>query len=83
MELKNLIKKDLNKKIIAFFHENPSSIDTPRGIAMWINDDLENVKSARENLAKRGILTAHEGRGTTGYSYTRDDKIISRVSKLL
>jgi len=70
-------------KIIKFFHENQSSIDTPRGVATWIDEDRSKVKQALEELIDFGILVAHRSTSTTGYSYTRDSNMISKIGKLL
>ncbi len=74
---------DLHIKIIKFFHENQSSIDTPRGISTWVREERSKVSKALEDLVKLKILSAHRATSTTGYSYTRDLKIISKIEKLL
>lgn len=74
---------DLHLKIIKFFHENQSSIDTPRGISTWVREERTKVSKALEDLVKLKILSAHRATSTTGYSYTRDPKIISKIEKLL
>ena len=73
----------IHAKIIIFFHENQASIDTPRGVATWIGEEREGVKNALEDLVKIKVLVAHRSTSTTGYSYTRDQKIISRIQRLL
>ena len=78
-----LFKSKIHLKIIKFFHENQASIDTPRGIATWVGEDRTTVQAALEDLVKVKILVAHRATSTTGYGYTSDDKIISRVKKLL
>ena len=74
---------DLHLNIIKFFHENPASIDTPRGISTWVREDRAKVKKALEELVEMKILIAHRSTSTTGYSYTRNAKIISKIEKLL
>lgn len=74
---------DLHLKIIKFFHENQSSIDTPRGVSTWVREERPKVSKALEDLVKLKILSAHRATSTTGYSYTRDPKIISKIEKLL
>ena len=83
MDINKIFQSDLNVKIISFFHENQASIDTPRGIATWIGEDRSKVKAALEKLVKADILVAHRATSTTGYSYTCDDKLISKIKKLL
>ena len=78
-----IIKSELHKKIITFFHENPSSIDTPRGIATWVRGDYAKVKQVLSDLVKSGILIDHKVSSTTGYSYTRNPRAISQIRKLL
>lgn len=83
MDLNRLLKSERHLKILAFFHENQASIDTPRGVATWIGDERPKVKRALEDLVKLDILVADRTTSTTGYSYTRDAKLISKIGKLL
>lgn len=83
MEINDIINKsDLHREIIRFFHENPSSIDTLRGISTWVRGNHVNVKAVLDELVSLGILNAHKASSTTGYSYTRDAKITSRIKKI-
>ena len=77
------VQSDLHLKIMKFFHENQASIDTPRGVSTWIREDRTKVKKALEELVGMKILVAHRSTSTTGYSYTRNAKIISKIEKLL
>lgn len=83
MDINKAFASEIHRKIIAFFHENQASIDTPRGIATWIGEDRIKVKTALEDLVSSNILVAHRATSTTGYSYTRDEKLILKISKLL
>ena len=83
MDTDKIFQSEINVKIITFFHENQASIDTPRGVATWINEDRSKVKAALESLVKARILVAHRATSTTGYSYTSEDKLISKIGKLL
>ena len=77
------LQSDLHLKIVKFFHENQASIDTPRGVSTWVREDRAKVKKALEELVGMKILVAHRSTSTTGYSYTRNAKIISKIEKLL
>jgi len=83
MGIDKLFQSEIHVKIISFFHENQASIDTPRGVATWIGEERPKVKSALEDLVGVKILVAHRATSTTGYSYTNDDKLISKIEKLL
>ena len=83
MDLNKLIGSPIHLKILKFFHENQASIDTPRGVATWIAEERAKVKKALEDLVSSDILVAHRSTSTTGYSYTSDPKLISKISKLL
>ena len=50
MNIRDALKSQIHRKIIAFFHENQASIDTPRGISTWIREDRATVKKALEDL---------------------------------
>ena len=83
MDNKKVFSSPIHLKIIKFFHENQSSIDTPRGVATWIGEDRAKVKAALEDLVKNKILIADRATSTTGYGYTRDTALISKIGKLL
>ncbi len=83
MKIDDVFKSPLHMKIIAFFHENQASIDTPRGVATWIREDRQKVKKALEELVGLDILVAHRATSTTGYSYTTDTSLISKIDKVL
>ena len=77
------VQSDMHLKITKFFHENQASIDTPRGVSTWVREDRAKVRKALEELVSMKILVAHRSTSTTGYSYTRNAKIISKIEKLL
>ena len=83
MVLRKLLKNPDYAKILRFFHENPSSIDTARGVATWTNTNRKRVETILKKLAEYGILIAHNASSTTGYSYTRNKKNIKRIEELL
>ena len=83
MKINDAFNLKIHLKIIAFFHENQASIDTPRGVATWIREDRSKVKQALEDLVKLKILVAHRTTSTTGYSYTSNASLISKIEKLL
>ncbi|MDP2928965.1 MAG: hypothetical protein Q8O01_02740 [Candidatus Omnitrophota bacterium] len=78
-----VFQSDLHLKIIKFFHENQASLDTPRGVSTWVHKDRTIVKKALEELVEMKVLVAHRSTSTTGYSYTRSAKTISKIEKLL
>ena len=76
----DLIRKSkTHRKIVQFFLENQGSIDTPRGIATWTNENLQNVRIALEDLVKNGILKAHRTSSTIGYSCAITEKKLSQI----
>ena len=83
MDINKAIKSEIHHKIIRFFSENQASVDTPRGIATWIGEERERVKSALEDLVSMKILIALRSPSTTGYGFTRDEKLISKIASLL
>ena len=83
MDLNKAFESEIHRKIILFFHENQASLDTPRGVATWIGEDRPKTKAALEDLVRLNVLVAHRSTSTTGYSYTRDTKLISRIAKLI
>jgi len=83
MSLKKFFSSQLHKQIIIFFHENPNSIDTPRGIAAWVGCSRDEAKKALEELAEARILNSISTSSTSGYSCTHDKDILKRIKKLI
>lgn len=84
MDLDAIVNRsDLHREIVAFFHENPASIDTARGISTWVRGEYESVAQALDELVAEGILVAHKASSTTGYSYTSNKRLITRIDKFL
>ena len=63
-----ILKSKIYQDILKFFLENEGSVDTPRGIATWINGSLLKVRVALEELAEMNCLKAHRTPSTIGYS---------------
>jgi len=83
MAVGKLLRDKLCRDITRFFHDNQSSIDTPRGIATWVKEERAAVKKALDKLTAAGVLLDHRVSSTTGYSYTRDRKLIREIDKQL
>ena len=83
MDIDKIFQSPVHVKIITFFHENQASIDTPRGVSTWIGEERAKVKPALEDLVNAKILVAHRTTSTTGYSYTCEEKLISKIAKIL
>ncbi|MEA3305441.1 MAG: hypothetical protein U9R52_01345 [Candidatus Omnitrophota bacterium] len=77
MRVEKYLKRKINRKIIKFFLENLSSIDTPRGIATWINEDVDKTKKALKELADARILVFHGADTTSAYACTSDKRVIA------
>lgn len=71
----------IHRKIILFFSENQGSIDTPRGISAWVNENLKSVRGALEDLVKAGVLKAHRTSSTVAYSCELASKDLTRLSR--
>lgn len=68
------------RKILLFFAENEGSIDTPRGVATWVNEALPQVRRALEDLARAGYLRAHRTSSTVAYSCGLARREIARLA---
>ncbi len=79
MKLEKYLDTEINRKIIRFFLENPSSIDTPRGIATWINENAGNTEKALCDLTEAKILILNRTAPSSAYAGTADECTISRI----
>jgi hypothetical protein len=81
MSIKKILNSQANRKIIYFFHRNPTSVDTLRGIVTWTGINRKEAARALEELAKKGVLIAHRVSSTVGYAYTSNKNIINKIKK--
>lgn len=81
--MKNLFRNEVIKKILLFFDENPHSIDTAKGISVWIGCDVEKVQKSLNKLVEKGIVVNHKAVSTNAYSYTTEKNIIKKVEKYI
>ena len=79
-KLRWIARSKSHRKIILFFMENQGSIDTPRGVATWIGENIQTVRMALEDLVEIGFLKAHRTSSTIGYSCALNKKELARVS---
>ena len=70
-------------KIIRFFVDNPSSIDTARGISAWTNLDRNETQKILEDFSKKGILIAFRTSSTIGYSLSENKKTLKALKQIL
>lgn len=75
------IRFAIHRKILQFFAENQSSIDTPRGVSVWVNEGLEIVRTALEDLVAMGYLRAHRTSSTVAYSCALDTRELAKVAR--
>ena len=83
VDLKKVCESSLNLKIISFFHENPSTVDTSRGIAAWLNHDREQIQKALNFLVSQNILISHRTSSTIAYAYSQDKEIVEEIERFL
>jgi len=83
INLRRVIKSNIDYKILNFFHNSPSSIDTARGISTWINEKREDTRKSLDKLAKFKILLSLKNRFVVGYSYTQDVNIVKKINRFL
>lgn len=82
-KLEKVLKDKLSKDILVFFYQNQGSIDSVGGISTWVQRSREDVRKALEDLVELGVLSKDSTGATDGYCYTRDEKIMNIVNKLL
>ena len=83
MALRKVCKSDPHAKIISFFHENPSTVDTSQNLAAWLNFELSKIEKALDYLVKQNILIVHQTGSTTAYAYTQDKETIKEIAEFL
>ncbi|MFC1666667.1 hypothetical protein ACFL0P_02180 [Candidatus Omnitrophota bacterium] len=79
--IKHLFKNEIMKKVLLFFNENPNSIDTAKGISIWVGCDADKVQGALDKLVEENILVNHKSSSTNAYSYTNKKDIVKKIEK--
>lgn len=83
MELSKILQSPIQLKIVSFFHHHPSTVDTARGVATWVNHDIKDVEKTLEELVSLNILIAHRTNYATAYAYTQNKDVISKIESHL
>jgi len=77
------IKKSLIKtQLIIFFHNNPYTIDTIEGIAMWVGMEEKEIYPELEDLSQAGVLYKYSSERVT-YAYTNSPAIRLAIDEFL
>ena len=82
-KLRHCLRSKIHKKLILFFVENEGSVDTPRGLSAWTNENVKKVTAALEELAAAGFLKAHRTSSTVGYSCALNRKDLKALASHL
>ncbi len=81
--IKGLFQNEAIKKILLFFNENPHSIDTAKGISIWVGCEKSAAEKALKKLVKEEILINHKTASTNAYSYTNNREIAKKVESYI
>lgn len=81
MSLDKIFSCQARKKIVHFFHNNPMSIDTIRGIVTWTGLNKKQAAKALQELVKAGILIVHSTSSTIGYAYTNNKRLVNKIKR--
>jgi len=83
MNIEGYLRSKINRKIIRFFLENPSSLDNSRGIGTWINENKNKTEKALKDLLEAKILIAHGKDATAAYGFTTNTRINAKIKTCL
>jgi len=81
--LERLFKNSVMKKILLFFNENSQSIDTAKGISVWIGCDEAIVQKALDKLVEEEIVMSHKTASMVAYSYTNQMDIVKKIERYI
>ena len=81
--IKRLFKDEVSKKILLFFNENPHSIDTAKGISIWVGCDTDMVQRALNKLVEEGALVNHKTPSTDAYALTNERAIVKKIERYI
>ncbi|MBU1061271.1 MAG: hypothetical protein KJ952_00905 [Candidatus Omnitrophica bacterium] len=79
--IKRLFVNEVTKKILLFFNENPQSIDTAKGISIWVGCDADTIQKSLDKLVKEGILVNHKTSSIDAYAYTNQKDILKKIER--
>ena len=83
LKLKPYLRSKVHRQLMLFFIENEGSVDTPRGLSAWTNENIKKVTVALEELAAAGFLKAHRTSSTVGYSCALSGKDLKSLASFL
>jgi len=79
MDLEKFLNTKLHRKVLAFFYEYPSCVETPQGIAHWTGSAVEKIEKIIKVLFRHKIIIKHKGFSTECFAFTHDQKLIKEV----
>jgi len=81
--LYDLLDSVVTLDLVVFFHQNPDSVDSLAGIALWTGHDPKRVEQEVPKLVGAGILE-RDGEGEEAvYLYTRDSRIRGVIEEFM
>jgi predicted transcriptional regulator len=87
MKLKDIFdkikKNSVYLKLLKFYHNNPSCLDTLENISYWIDEEKSKVFEGLEFLESYGFLIKHKTEAAEGYGYTQNEKLIAKIGRFL
>jgi hypothetical protein len=82
-KIENLLKDPAVKKILLFFNDNPNSIDTAKGIALWTGCDIKHAQAGLDKLEAAGIVVRDKTLSTDVYAYTSKRAILKKIESCI
>ena len=73
----------IQKRILSFFHEHPHALETARGIATWLGQDVQSIQEALNGLVSRKWLAVDTTAAVTGYGLTREERFLTQIRQIL
>ncbi|MFC1631782.1 hypothetical protein ACFL1I_03250 [Candidatus Omnitrophota bacterium] len=82
-DLKKICRLRMHLKLVSFFHENQSTVDTAQAIAAWLNQSHKEIETSLDYLVNQKILNIHRTGSTVAYGYTQDKKTIDEIENFI
>ncbi len=82
-DLNKILDSPLKLKIMNFFVENPASVESARGISVWINKDIQEVKHALSELETEDVIKTYQSATIVGYSFISDEKLCKKIANFI
>ncbi len=81
--IEHRIHSPLDMDILVYFHKNPITVESAKGIARCLGKDIKKVAKALRRFESRGIVRNMSAGGVPLYAYFAGDNLLPVIDRFV